>query len=583
MAFSDYFLDELAGRNDIADVVSDYVPLTRKGGNLFGLCPFHSEKTPSFSVSPDKQIYHCFGCGKGGGVINFIMEVENLAFPDAVRFLAKRAGMSVPDQEEFNPAGKRKERLLELNRAAARFYHEMLGAPQGELAAEYVNKRGLSGKTVRSFGLGAAPNAWNSLISAMADQGFDKTDLLAAGLAVKNQNGNIYDRFRNRLVFPIINIRGEVIGFGGRVLDDSLPKYLNSPDSTIFSKSKNLFALNVAKKSKQGRIILTEGYMDALALHQAGFDCAVASLGTALTAEHARLLAHYTKEAIIAYDSDGAGLAAAQRAIELLGKTGLTVKVLQMQGAKDPDEYIVKFGRDAFQTLLDRSENHIEYRLLQLQGKYNLTLDEQRLAYLKEAATLLAGLESPVEREVYGARAAEAAGVSTQALQMEVKREMKLRTWKEKKQQTRRELTPASKLQPRERGIRYENVRSAAAEEGVLRLMSLEPSLFHEGGALTLEHFSSPLLGQAFEELRRRYLEGRSTLLSGLTGQLAPEEMAHLTSVMQKPESLANGKKALADYIDIILTEYTKRTDGGQSDSLLAAREKYREKKSYGG
>ncbi|SMC41801.1 DNA primase [Papillibacter cinnamivorans] len=583
MAFSEYFLDELTSRSDIAEVVSDYVALTRKGGNLFGLCPFHSEKTPSFSVSPDKQIYYCFGCGKGGGVISFIMEAENLPFPDAVRFLAKRAGMTVPEQEENDPASRLKERLLELNRQAARFYHEILGAPGGTAAAEYAKGRGLSGKIITNFGLGAAPDAWSGLTDAMTAKGFDREDLVRAGLALKGRNGTVYDRFRNRLMFPIINIRGEVIGFGGRVLDASQPKYLNSPDTPVFNKSKNLFALHAAKKSKQGRLILTEGYMDTLALHQAGFDCAVASLGTALTQDHARLMAHYTREVIIAYDGDQAGLAASQRAIDILGKTGLSVKVLRMQGAKDPDEYIRKFGKDAFQNLLDRSENHIEYRLIQLRTKYNLELDEEKLQYLQEAARIIAGLDSPVEREIYGARAAETAKVSSQALQMEIQRERKRRAARETRQQTRKEMAPAAKFQPKERGIRYENVRSAAAEEGVVRLISLEPSLYREETGLSAEHFSSPLLGKAFEELRRRYLEGKSTLISGLAGSFTPEETAHLTAIMQKPEALSNGGRAMEDYIDIILTEYTKRQAGENSDPLLAAREKYREKKGYGG
>lgn len=583
MAFPDAFLDELVARSDIADVVSGYVQLARKGGNLFGLCPFHSEKTPSFSVSPEKQIYHCFGCGKGGGVINFIMEIEGLTFPDAVRFLAKRAGMTVPEQEEAGFGGKRRERMLELNREAARFFHRTLLSHEGAAAAAYVERRGLSGRTVKSFGLGAAPDGWDGLLSAMREQGFSREELLSAGLAVKNKNGSVYDRFRNRLMFPIINIRGEVIGFGGRVMDDSLPKYLNSPDTPVFNKSKNLFALNVAKKSKQGRIILTEGYMDALSLHQAGFDFAVASLGTSLTADHARLLAHYTKEVILSYDGDGAGVAAAQRAIGILEKTGVSVRVLRMQGAKDPDEFIRKFGGDAFRALLDRSENHVEYRLLQVRAKYQIESDEQKVEYLKEAVEVLAALDSPVEREIYGARVAEAAGIAADAVGQEVRRALARRIKQEKKKQTRRDLTPAVNFQPGERTLRYENVRSAAAEEGVVRLMSLEPSLFDRAGPLEPEQFSSPLLGKAFGELRRRYREGKSTRLSALAGAFTQEEMAHLTAVLQKPEALASGEQALADYIDIIQMEYEKRSGSGEAQPLLAALEKYREKKAYGG
>ncbi len=339
MAFSPAFLDELIARNPIEDVVGQYVSLTRRGGNLFGLCPFHSEKTASFSVAPEKGIYYCFGCHKGGGAISFIMEQESLDFPDAVRFLAKRANMEIPENDERESSYKRKERLWALLRDAARYFHaclqdETLGAP----AREYLTKRGLPKSVQTRFGMGYAPDGWSNLIDAMAKKGYEKQDLLDAGLAVKSQNkGSIYDRFRNRVMFPIIDVRGNIIGFGGRVLGDGEPKYLNSPETIVFNKRKNLFALNIAKKSKQGRLILCEGYMDAITLHQYGFDCAVASLGTSLTEEHVTLISKYTKEVVITYDADSAGQNATQRAISLLEQSGVQVKVLRMQGAKPPD------------------------------------------------------------------------------------------------------------------------------------------------------------------------------------------------------------------------------------------------------
>ena len=357
MAIPDRFLDELIARTDIVDLVSESVRLTKKGRNYWGLCPFHSEKTPSFSVSADKQIYKCFGCGKGGGAINFVMELDNLPFRDAVAVLAKRAGLEVPDSGYSAGAKERREKLLAINKQAARTFHQWLYAPEGAEGLAYLQRRGLSRRTLTSFGLGFAPNRWDALIQALGQQGYDKRDLLDAGLAVSNQDGRIYDRFRNRVMFPIIDIRGEVIGFGGRVMDDSTPKYLNSPDTPVYNKSRNVFALNIAKKSKAGRVILTEGYMDTISLHQAGFDSAVASLGTSLTPEHAQLLSRYFPEAIIAYDGDGAGVSAAQRAIPLLERAGMKVRVLRVTGAKDPDEFIKQFGRDAFLRLLDQSEN----------------------------------------------------------------------------------------------------------------------------------------------------------------------------------------------------------------------------------
>ena len=345
MAIPERFIDELVARTDIVDLVSEYVRLTKKGRNYWGLCPFHSEKTPSFSVSADKQIYKCFGCGKGGGAINFMMEMDNLPFIDAVKVLAKRVNMPVPETGSASPGMReRREKLLEINRQAARVFHRWLYQPEGAEGLEYLLKRGLSRATLTNFGLGFAPNRWDALINALSQQGYDKRDLLDAGLAVSNKDGRIYDRFRNRVMFPIIDVRGEVIGFGGRVMDDSTPKYLNSPDTPVYNKSRNVFALNVSKKSRAGRVILTEGYMDTIALHQAGFDSAVASLGTSLTAEHAQLLARYFQNAVIAYDGDGAGVSAAQRAIPLLEKAGLSVKVLRMRGAKDPDEFITGTG-----------------------------------------------------------------------------------------------------------------------------------------------------------------------------------------------------------------------------------------------
>ena len=584
MAIPEAFIDELVARSEISDVVSSYVHLTRKGNNLWGLCPFHSEKTPSFSVSPEKQIYHCFGCGKGGGVISFVMEMENLPFVEAVRLLAQRAGMEVPESGGSESYRRRKERLLALNKEAARFFHAKLRSPEGAAGAEYLfRKRGLSQGIVTRFGLGVAPDGWDNLIRAMQEKGYTKRELLDAGLAVDNKKGRVYDRFRNRVMFPIIDLRGEVIGFGGRVLDDSTPKYLNSPDTVIYNKSRNLFALNIAKKSKLGRIILTEGYMDTISLHQAGFDCAVASLGTSLTAEHAQLLSKYTKEAVIAYDGDGAGVKAAQRAIPILEKTGIQVRVLQMRGAKDPDEFIKKFGREAFAKLLDQSENHIDYRLRQIQVKYDLEDDAQRVEFLREAAAMLSTLSSPVEREVYGAKAAAAAGITAEAMAQDVKREYYRRVKQAKKQQERKDLTPAAQLQPREYGIRYANMRSGRAEEGVLRLMLLEPGLFRETGSLTAEQFSVPVLGKVYGLLQKRFREGRSTQLAALAGELTPEEMSHLAAILDRPEDLANSQQALRDYISIIQTEALKRTGENQMDPLLAAREKYREKKAYGG
>ena len=583
MPIPERFLDELIARTDIVDLVSESVRLTKKGRNYWGLCPFHSEKTPSFSVSADKQIFKCFGCGKGGGAINFVMEMENLPFRDAVEVLAKRAGLEMPADTGGPSAGARarREKLLAINKQAARTFHKWLYEPEGAQGLEYLRKRGLSQRTLTRFGLGFAPNRWDALIEALAQEGYDKRDLLDAGLAVNNKDGRIYDRFRNRVMFPIIDIRGEVIGFGGRVMDDSTPKYLNSPDTPVYNKSRNVFALNIAKKSKAGRVILTEGYMDTISLHQAGFDSAVASLGTSLTSEHAQLLSRYFPEAIISYDGDGAGIAAAQRAIPLLEKAGLKVRVLRVTGAKDPDEFIKSYGRDAFARLLDQSENQVDYRLDQLRAQYNLEDDAQRVAFLQDAAQLLSTLSSPVEREIYGGHAAQAAGVSPEVMAQEVKKAFSRRVRKQQKQQERRDLTPAVQLQPKQRGLRYENIRSARAEEGVIRLLLLDPSLAGDMEQLREEDFSSPLLGKAYTLLLRRARDGLSTQLPLLAGELTGEEMDHLAYVAGQPESLANSRRSLADYIAVIRGEALKRSGVSGDDLLLAAQQKNFQKKAY--
>lgn len=580
MAFPQAFLDELTVRNPIDEVVGQYVSLSRKGSNLFGLCPFHSEKTGSFSVAPDKGIYYCFGCHKGGGVINFIMEIEGLDYPDAVRFLAKRAGLEVPDDRAYASTYKKQERLWALCKDAARFFHEQLLAPCGEAARAYIVRRALTRQTVTRFGLGFAPDTWSSLIDAMTQKGYQKQELLDAGFAVKSQKGALYDRFRNRLMFPIIDVRGNVIGFGGRVMDDSTPKYLNSPETIIFNKRKNLFALNIAKKSKQGRIILTEGYMDAIALHQGGFDCAVASLGTSLTEEHAQILAKYTSQVVLIYDGDEAGQNATRRAIPMLEKAGLQVRILRMQGAKDPDEFLKKFGADRFSLLLDKSENQAEYRLESLRRKYDLTDDAQRVQFLRDAAEFVSSLSNAVEREVYGRRAAESASISYEAMKLESDKAFRRRVAREKKRAENAQLAPARQQQPRVKSVRYDNVRSAMAEEGLLRLLCKEPALFDQT-PLAPEQLSVPLFQRVYAALRERHRSGAGVTLGALAGELSAEEMTHLSAVLNRDDQPVS-EDALRDYISLIQQEAARRS-GTDGEALLQMAQRMKEQKGYGG
>ena len=580
MAFPAPFLDELEARNPIEDVVGQYVQLKRQGSNLFGLCPFHGEKTPSFSVAPDKGIYYCFGCHKGGGVIQFIMDIENLSYPDAVRFLAKRAGLDVPEDEQYQSRYRKQERLWALCKEAARYFHAQLYAPAGAEGLAYAQKRGLTKGTLTRFGLGFAPAGWSNLLAAMKKKGYTEQELLDAGLAVQGAKGGVYDRFRNRFMFPIIDVRGNVIGFGGRVMDDSKPKYLNSAETLIFNKRRNLFALNFAKKSKLGYLILVEGYMDAVTLHQYGFDCAVASLGTSLTEDHAAVLSKYTDRVVLIYDGDEAGQAATRRAIPMLEKTGVQVKVLKMRGAKDPDEFLKKFGADRFKLLLEESENPVEYQLQAIGRKFDLKDDEQRVAYLKAAADYLSTLPNAVQREVYGTRAAEAAGVTYDALKLEMDKAYKRRLHREKKQQEKILLAPAAAQQPRTRAIRYDNIRSAMAEEGVVGMCLREPALLDQAGVLAPGQFSSPLLGRVFGQLLQRHRPGLKVSL-GVLEDLTPEEGAHMAAVAQKQQGPVN-ERALEDYIRIIRQEYDSRSVSSEKD-LLALRDKLRERKGYEG
>jgi len=587
MAFPQSFMDELTARSDIVDVVGSYVHLTRKGSNLFGLCPFHSEKTGSFSVSPDKQIYYCFGCKRGGGVINFIMEEENLPFPDAVRFLAKRAGLEVPEEEGDREAGRRRQRLLDLNRDAARFYYRLLQQPEGQAVRDYLARRQIRKATAVNFGMGASLDAWDVLLNEMTAKGYSKSELLSAGLIVDNKKGGFYDKFRNRLMLPVIDTRGDVVAFGSRVLDKSEPKYMNSSETPVYSKRRVLYGLNLAKKSKRREIILCEGNLDVVTLHQAGFDNAVASMGTALTPEQIRLLSRFTKDLVLCYDNDNAGKIATERALQLLNGSELSVKVLQLPRRKteegellkqDADDFIKLQGPDAFERLLSGSENGVEFRMAQIAGKYDLESDEQRVAYSQEISELLASLPGAVEREIYAARAAGTARITPDAMKLEVQRAWKRKTARETKAELRKDLNPAAQSQPRERALRYENLRSARAEEGVLRLLLLDDSLFPPQPPLSEADFSSPLLGRVFTLLWRAREEGRGVSLPLLAGELTAEEMNHVTAVCQRPESVRNGRQALSDYIRVIQAEAAKRC-GGEPDPLLAAAEKYKDKK----
>ena len=421
MKYSDELLEEVKSKNDIVDIISEYVNLKRSGRNFFGLCPFHKEKSPSFSVSPDKQIFHCFGCGIGGDVFKFISKIENISFREAIEVLANRANVSLPTFEnaEDDEMAKLRAKVYKVNECAAKFYHENLYKPTAKPAQEYVKKRHLDNKTLKAFVIGYS-GRFDELYRELKKNGFEEEEILASSLVNKNQNGKYIDRFRNRLMFPIFNVQNKVIAFGGRVLDDSKPKYINSPENIVYSKGRNLYAMNLAKQERPKTIIMVEGYMDAVSLHQRGIHNVVASLGTALTEAQGRLLRRNCEKVIIGYDADGAGQAATLRGLEILYNLGCDIRILQIEGAKDPDEFVVKYGPEKFQRCVDKAISLVEFKVKMLKKELNLEVVNDKIKFLNEIAKILSRVDNKMEREIYIDKISEDYTVSKEAIYSEI-------------------------------------------------------------------------------------------------------------------------------------------------------------------
>ena len=431
--YSDELIEEIRSSNDIVDTISQYVQLKRKGRNFFGLCPFHKEKSPSFSVSPDKQIFHCFGCGVGGNVIHFISKIENLDFKDTIEYLADRAGIELPktENEQFNQRQILKDKVYKINEETAKFYHENLYKPTAKEAQNYVKERKLNNATLKSFLIGYS-GTYNELYKHLRSKGFSDNEILASSLVNKNDRGQFIDRFRRRLMIPILDVRGKVIAFGGRVLDNSLPKYINSPENIVYSKGRNLFGLNVAKKGDLKKVVIVEGYMDAISLYQRGITNVVASLGTALTESQGRLLRKYAEQIIISYDSDSAGQAATLRGLEILRNLGCDVRILQMEGAKDPDEYVIKYGTGRFNLLIDNAISLVEFKVKVLKNKFDLDNTNDKIKFLQEIAKVLSEVESQIELEIYVEKIANEYSISKEAIYSEINKIKYANTSKQK-------------------------------------------------------------------------------------------------------------------------------------------------------
>lgn len=556
------FIEELKYRSDIEQVISSYVPLKRTGRNLKGLCPFHSEKTPSFTVYPENQSFYCFGCGAGGDVVTFIRKIENLEYVEALRFLAQRAGMTLPEEARDDGTALLRTKILEINRESARFFFDQLAHGPDRRAIAYLRGRGLSDKTIKRFGLGYAPNTFDSLKNHLKGKGYSFEEMAAAAVVGKGKNGGYYDMFRDRVMFPIIDLRGSVIGFGGRVLEGDGPKYLNSPDTLVFKKTRNLFAMNIAKNTKEGSLILAEGYMDVISIHQAGFDNAVASLGTSLTAEQARLISQYVNQVIIAYDADGAGQKATRRAISLFEETGVKIRVLSIPDAKDPDEYIKKFGPARFKLLLEGSAGAVDFEIAKLRQKFDLETADGKVAFLKEFCSLMAGINSPVERDVYIIRTAQELSVSKEAVADQVAALRRRRAGAAEKK-ARRDIRPYSESaagQPRDLE-RSRNIRYALAEDKLITTLLKHPDFYDAIAAkIRPEQFVTQKNRVLFEALWQRLQNRQDIGMMSLSALLEPEQMARVSYLLASAEGVAYTMQEAEDCMKTILEYQSIKT-----------------------
>lgn len=557
------FIQQLKQSCDMERIVSGYLPLKKKGRYLVGLCPFHSEKSPSFYVYPQNQSFYCFGCGAGGDVITFIRRIENLEYMEAVKLLADRCGLELPmDSDQSDARSMLKKRVLEINRESARFFHSCLMSEQGRQAYEYLISRGRDRKTIRHFGLGYAPAGWDGLLNHLRAKGFSDNDMLEANVVTKGKYGP-HDRFSNRVIFPIIDLRGNVVAFGGRALDDKGAKYLNSSDTPVFKKSKTLFALNFAKTSKRPGLILAEGYMDVIAIHQAGFDNAVATLGTALTEEQARLISQYAERVVLAYDSDGPGQAATKRAMNIFDEVGVKVSVLSMTGAKDPDEFIKKYGAERFAMLLDNSRNPVEFELSKLRTTYDTAQADGKVGYLKEACKLFAGIRNPVEREVYITQTANELAISPQAIKAQIENLDKRESYRQRKQQRADTNIYIGRMAAAKDDLqRRTNLRYAMAEEGVLFCLMKNPDSYPQVSRRVSEQdFVTDINRQLYLALSQRLEQGQTVEMIDLSSQLSPELMGRISAIMATAPSQRCDEQTLGDYIARLIEHRSVKTE----------------------
>lgn len=574
MALSDSFLQELKMKTDIEDVISTYVTLKRRGATLVGLCPFHNEKTPSFTVYPATQSFYCFGCGAGGDAITFLKKIENLDYLDAVKTLAQRAGLQMPQEGFDDSLSKRRRRILEMNREAARFYHSVLLSPEGKVGYDYYIGRALSAATINHFGLGFAPNQWDALLKHMRAKGYQPAELVDAGLARKGQKG-YYDNFRNRVMTPIIDVRGNVIAFGGRVLDDSKPKYINTGDTLVYKKTNELFALNFAKDSKEDALILCEGYMDVIAMHQAGFTNAVAGCGTALTTEQVRLISRYAKEVILTYDADEAGQKALQKAMTLFDQTDVKVRIPALVGGKDPDEIIRTYGRDKFKGMLEGASNETEFRLLALRRQYNLATTQGKIDFIGGALQILATLP-PVEQDLYVSRLSEELGVERQNMKVQLQDLVRRQGNRREKREFKRIVQENMRKTARETMATDASLRKLRAEDRLISLLLRYPDCSRLCKDFDPQWLTPGFAQRVFTLILQRLENGDGTELMDLRDRLTDDEMGRLSGIIARGGESADAKQEFSDCLQTIRTEQQKKQESAAELDDQAFRDLFR-------
>lgn len=557
MALNESFLQELKYKTDIEEVISGYVTLKRRGSTSVGLCPFHNEKTPSFTVYNDTQSFYCFGCGAGGDAVTFLKKIENLDYMDAVKLLAQRVGLQMPDDKSFDDSlSKKRRRILEINRESAKFFHSYMMSPRGKAGLDYFINRGLTMNTIKRFGLGYAPNEWDMLLKHLKSLGFKPSEMVEAGVVKIGRNNNYYDTFKNRVMTPIIDVRGNVIAFGGRVLDDSKPKYINTSDTLVYKKTNELFALNLAKDSKEDSLILCEGYMDVIAMHQAGFTNAVAGCGTALTNEQVRLISRYTKEVILAYDADEAGQKALNKASNLFRMTDVKVKIPTLTGGKDPDEIIKKYGRDKFKGMLDGASNEIEFALLDLRKKHNISSTQGKIDFLNDCIKVLAGV-SPIEQDIYLSRLSDELEVDKSSIKIQLDAYSKKQRSRQQRSQYKSIVENSMRDNQRKSFENETSIRQMKAEERIVGLLLRYPDC--AAVSVDTEKFESPFYKKLIKEILKRIDAHLDTDLINFSEILTDDELGRLSGIIARTRESKDAKKEFSDCCSIISAEYDKK------------------------